>query len=298
MMALLATVNQGCSDEMEQAVAEGPKPLEIAAVMDGYNEENTKALITGTTFPASHVIGVKLLNSSGTAYDSKTYNNIKATSSGTGSSQTWSLASTIYLSNTAGKLYAYSPYADNTDLTAISMSTGSGLATNVKDYMYATAANVSQTATSASLTMNHALVAVSVILKNGTYTGAGSVTSLKWACAGAGQAGTLNAQTGAISSVTGGGSQFDAGLTSSATQSIRTSTTYTFLAVPTGTAGQPTFTVVMDGQTFTAKGANITMGKGKHYKYQLTMDGKTLTVSSVTVTAWSSQKAVTVKPTF
>ena len=70
------------------------------------------------------------------------------------------------------------------------------------------------------------------------------------------------------------------------------------MAVPTGTAGQPTFTVVMDGQTFTANGANITMAKGKHYKYKLTMDSKGLTVSSVTVTAWASQTAVTVKPTF
>ena len=298
LLTLLATMNMSCSDEIEQTVAQGSTPLEIAAVMDGYADEDTKALVTGTSFPASTAIGVKVLNSSGSAYDGQTYKNIKFTSTGTGSSQTWAGASTVYLSNTSGKVYAYYPWADNTDMTAIAMSTGSGLATSVPDYMYATAATVSQTSRTASLTMNHALVAVTVTLTKGTYTGTGTVTSLKWTCAGAGQGGTLNAQTGVVTGVTGGGTAFDSGLTSTATQAIGTSKSYTFMAVPTGTAGQPTFTVVMDGQTFTAKGANITMAKGKHYKYKLTMDSKGLTVSSVTVTAWASQTAVTVKPTF
>lgn len=293
LLTLIAGMNTSCSDEIEGEIPSEKAELKITADMGGYDKEDSKAIFTGTSFADGAHIGVYVLNSSGSAYDGQACTNLDYSVS----SSKWSCAKTTYLSATAGTVYAYYPYNSGWDIGAIAVTatTSPGGGT---DYMYATPKSVSQASTTAALTMNHALVAVKVSIKRGTYTGTGKVTALTWKCAGAGTGGTLNAKTGAISSPTGGSTDFNTGLTADNTYTITTTAKdYVFMAVPTGTAGGVTFNVTMDGKTFSVTSSSVTLAKGKQYQYVLQMDSKTMSLKA-TLTDWAAQTQENLKPSF
>ena len=64
----------------------------------------SKGLVTGTYLASGAAIGVTVLNTSGANYDGTVYNNIKLTSSGTSTSQTWAGASTVKYIPSCGQL--------------------------------------------------------------------------------------------------------------------------------------------------------------------------------------------------
>ena len=294
---ILAGAFTACDSESElpTAALNEKAPLKIDVKADGFEEEGTKAMFTGTSFANNTEIRVYVLNSSGAGYDGQATTNLKYTLSSSG----WGCGKTIYLSSTTGTVYAYYPYNSslaNPEAIAMTATTAPGGGT---DYMYATAKSVSQKAPTAALTMKHALTAVKVSIKKGTYKGAGKVTALTWTSDGAGTGGSLNAKTGAVSSVTGTGTVFNAGLTAESSYTITTTAKdYTFMAVPAGTSKALSFSVTMDGKTFTVNSAAVILGQGKLHQYILTMDAKTMTVSKVTLTDWANQTEEGLKPSF
>ena len=68
------------------------------------------------------------------------------------------------------------------------------------------------------------------------------------------------------------------------------------MAVRAGTSGPLSFTVNMDGQTYTAQSASVELKPGTKYNYTLEMNGVAMTVSSVTITDWIDKPVETVKP--
>lgn len=128
-------------------------------------EPASKAVITGETLPAEEAskgIGLFVTATDGGDYDGKTtgYSNVKYAYS----SEKWSAASPIYLSNTAGKLYGYFPYnVDAANLTAIPVVSS----LNGTDYLYATSQDVSFSNKSVNLQMNHALARLHLTIKKG-----------------------------------------------------------------------------------------------------------------------------------
>ena len=284
-----------CSED--DPLPQGGNPDDHALVIQtelNSMELHTKAMLTGTAFSSGAKIGVTMLNSTGGAYDGQTYNNIAYTYNGSA----WT-GSTIYLSPTAGKVYAYHPYdADRSNISAIALSATTGLASGGTDFMYATPANVTQTSRTATLVMKHALTAVSVTINRGTYTGTGTITGMTWTSSSAGTGGTLNATNGTINNPTGGGTTFNSGLTSSATTNVSNGSTYTFMVVPTATNAPVNFSVTMDGQTYTVSSGSIKMESGTKYAFTLTMDSKTMSVSGVTVNTWTTSDKGELKPSF
>ena len=267
----------GCTADLDEMTPEKAE-LSVTVQTADYQEES-KAIFTGTTL-TSGSIGLSMVRSSDDgAYDGKSYNNLQFTYS----SSKWSCSTPIYLSPTSGKVYAYYPYSSSASITAVPID----VSTN-NDYMYATAVNVSHTSTAAALTMKHALAAVTITVKKGTYTGTGSITACTWSSATAGKKASMNAKTGALSSITGGGEAFNTGLTSSSPLTVNTSgTAYTFLVVPTATAGKVTFNVTMDGKAYAVEASSITYTAGNRYNYNLVMDSKEMTLGGITVTGWS-----------
>lgn len=270
-MALLLT---GCSDEVGDSILRNPE-LMVSVTTDNYGDDS-KAIITGTSL-TSGSIGLSMLKGSDdSAYDGKAYNNLQFTYS----SSKWSCGTPVYLSPTSGKVYAYYPYNSSASITAVPID----VSTN-NDYMYATPVTVSQTSTSAALTMKHAIACVYVTIKKGTYTGTGTVTAFTWKSATAGTKATMNAKTGALSSISGGSNVFNTGVSSLAINT--TGNTYSFLVVPTGTAGAVTFNVTMDGKAYAVSTGSTTFSAGKRYNYTVVMDAKKMTIGGVTVTGWT-----------
>ena len=88
-MALL-WVLCSCTDELQlidNQSGEGFSNLSINVITE---QIESKGLVTDTYLPSGSAIGVTVLNTSGSNYDGTAYSNIKFTSSGTGTSQTWS----------------------------------------------------------------------------------------------------------------------------------------------------------------------------------------------------------------
>lgn len=286
--ALLAS---SCQDDVDVNVAKNdtPKELQIEVINEGISDQETKGLITGTTFPANSEIGLTVTGPSTETYDGQTYKNLLYKYSG----GTWSTTSKVYLTKTVGNVYAYYPYsASVTDITAVPID-----ASTDTDYMYAkTTANVSNTNPSATLGMAHAMTAVTVKVVKGNYTNTGTITGLTWKSSSAAKTAKMNAKTGGLTNITGANEVFDSGLTASNTTTLAAQTQYLFMAVPAGTSGPLSFTVNMDGQTYTAQSASVELKPGTKYNYTLEMNGVAMSVSSVTITDWVDKPVETIKP--
>lgn len=277
---LLASCSSELDTPLNEALGSGKTNLSINVVTENIE---SKGLVTDSYLASGAEIGVTVLNTSGGNYDGIAYNNIKFTSSGTSTSQTWAGASAIKLSATDGYCYAYYPYSSSvTDITSVPVASGQ------TDYMYAKSVTVNDKAKTAALSMKHALSAVTVTIKKGTYTGTGKVTAFTWTSPTAGTSAKMNAKTGALSSISGGGGSYNSGLSSSSTLTISTSgNSYSFVAVPTGTAGKVTFNLTIDGKTYTVQSNSLTFAAGSKYNFTVTVDAKQLSLSGVQVTAWT-----------
>ena len=242
----------------------------------------SKGLVTDTYLPSGSAIGVTVLNTSGTNYDGTAYSNIKFTSSGTGTSQTWSGASTVKLSATEGYCYAYYPYNSSaSSITAIPVTAGG------TDYLYATKQSVNDKSKTATLPMKHALAAIRFALKRGTYAGTGKVTAVSVASSALGSSGTLNATTGAVTAA-------NKGTAVSQSASLTLSTTaqnVDVVMVPSGSAGTITLTVTIDGKAYSTTVSSTTIAQGSCYTYTLTVNAGALALSGVKVGAWGYSSA-------
>lgn len=290
LMTMAALLAAACQND-EQPVDAGTHvvPVKIRTGVSVDAEAGTRALVTGTSFGDGESIGVTLKNSAGQAYDGIDYRNVQYTSSGTVPAQTWDAASTdILLSSTVGKAAAYYPYNSGTayaDITAIPVETAS-----VTDYMYSGwCGGLSNAAPTADITMYHAMAVVRVILKKGTYTGAGSVTALsatspQWATAG-----SMDATTG---EVTPTAAAKGLALTWAGTMTLNaTGEAIDLTAVCASDDNKAvTFTLTMDGNTYTATGTFGASGpeKGNIYTFTLTANATELIVGSVTINPWNT----------
>ena len=242
----------------------------------------SKGLVTDTYLPSGSAIGVTVLNTSGGNYDGTAYSNIKFTSSGTGTSQTWAGASTVKLSATEGYCYAYYPYSGTaSSITSIPVSAGG------TDYMYASRVGVNDKVKTATLSMKHALSAIRFSLKRGTYAGTGKVTAVSVSSAALGSTGTLNATTGAVTAANKG-----TAVSQSANLTLNSNVqNVDVVMVPSGTAGLITLSVTIDGKAYSTTVSSTTIAQGNCYTYTLTVNAGALALSGVKVGAWGYNSA-------
>ena len=275
-----------CTEELQlpdsQILAGGTTPLSINVLAN----PTTKALVDGNTLPAGK-IGVKLVDATGTTYDSQTYNNIFYN---TTDGNTWSVDADhkILLSATEGKAYAYYPYdaSESLDFTAIPISSAANPDEQI-DYMFGNeATGLKNSNPTANFTMSHAMSIVNFTVAKGTYTGSGTITSVTMKGNTASNTGTMNAVAG---SVTASNPGYEFTSTNSLTLG---SAKGKFIVVPSGTQSALDFKVVMDGQTYTASTAAVELENGQVYKYTLTMNSTGLAVSQVTVTPWGEPQNI------
>ncbi len=305
-------------------------PVSLAVNVGISMEPSTKAIIAGESFSNDDEVGVQVLKSSdGTIYESGALTNVKFSVS----DGNWSTDTPFYLTNTTGKIYGYFPYVDRTTLggaetnneifTTIPASLPATLTTgNETDFMYATPITdegslVSNSRSSASLTMNHAMAQISFLVYKENYPGAGSFTAFTIE-----DVNPLMTQYVIVNKtvdndlamniingeVTGG----EAGVISrtlAVARTLEVATTVplfpsdvaltlrsqvaakgtTTLVVPKGpiASGNVKFGFTVDGKSYYVNnGAEVTWEAGKQYIYKVKLSGTALVISSVTITDW------------
>ena len=286
---LMAGVLSSCEGDLGEEMHTGqvdkvPLSIHIAAG-EVQDYVATKDIVSGNALPIGSVIGLRVVDGGNSTYDGATYENVPYTFNGT----LWESGSDVLLSATPGTVYAYHPWKSGVNLSSVPLQTGGD------DFMYSTSASVDIKNPSATLSMKHVMAEVLVTLENNGYSGTGTVTGMTWVSASASGSGTLNAISGAVTASTPG-SLFDSGLSGSNTQSINTSTKYSFLVVPTKTNAAPTFSIMMDGASYSATGGEVEYKSGMRYSYKLVMRNKSLTVGSVSVEEWGTSDQGTLNP--
>ena len=255
-----------CNNELEDIRIPGDK-LSITASL---NEAESRAIIEGTSFAENSSVGLTL--------DGYSFNNIKYTATGTGVSQTWS-GSDMLLSEKTGTLYAYYPYSSTAnDITAVPLATASQT-----DYMYATpVSSISENNSVAALKFNHAMAVIRLTIKKGTYAaGSGNITSVSVKSDGLGTTGTLNAKTGAVTAT-----NTNTAVTQTVSKTL--GATVDAIVVPAGTSKTITFSVTVDGTTYTATSAAVALNKNNIYTYTVTLNSTFMEVSGVSIGAWTT----------
>lgn len=261
--------------------------LELSVTM---SQTQTKGLMTGTTFPDGSEIGIALCEENGKPYDNLPYSNVRFCAEGTGNSQQWTPETDVMLSTTKASLYAYYPYSsDITDIASIRIKADSDTQT---DWMYAVpVTEMNNRSNKASVNMRHALSAVRLSLKRGSYTGTGNVTAVSMHGNNMATEGRLDAKTGKISSITGTGTaispQISPIVLTSAFQDID------IIAVPTGSATSAEMKIVIDGTEFTLETSSFNLEQGKIAVFEATVDNSSINLSSVKIRDWTYTTAGT-----
>ena len=278
---LLATALTACNNEESFDMPDAGK----LSINVGVNHPTSRSLITAATLPDGDTgaIGVMLTDGDGTLTDYDVYTNVKFTGTTASGSQKWTGATDVLLTENPGTLYAYYPWKDGTDLSAIAIETASQT-----DYLYATpVTGISETKSNADVAMNHVLTNINLSFADGTYAGVGNITSVSVNGDGIATGGTFNAAQetpGFVAdSYTGVGDAI-------------TNTTATTLGgnaidimVVSNDAEKPiTIAATIDGVEYTATTTAVELAKGNSYQYTLTLNSTFMSVSKVSVTPWNN----------
>ena len=273
----ITTTLTACNETEDGIPTQASNKLSITV---GLNQPQSRAgIITANTLADGSTIGILLDDGAETDYDA--VDNIKFTASTQNAKQVWTPESDIVLSDTKGTLYAYYPYVQGTDLSAIPVETASQT-----DYLYATpVSNVNESNASVAVTMNHMLSNIKVSIARGTYVGDGNITNITIQSDGFATGGTFNAAqaTPAFTAVTGTGDE----ITRTVTATLGGTAT-DMMVVPTGTSKAVTFIATIDGVDYTVTSSDVELEEGNSYEYTLSLNSTFMSVASVAVTPWNT----------
>lgn len=277
-----------CTNEVENTVEEGTAPLSLNVSVA---EQDSRAIVEGTTLPDASLIGVAIKNNQGADYEGKGYTNVKYTVSGSSCTSD----TEIMLSATEAKVYAYYPYNEEvTDITQIPATIAADAAEQL-DYMYATynTGIVSNLAPNVSLTMNHALAGIKVGIKKTSGETDYSVQKVTVKSYGMAKSGKMNAKDGSFTDLVGAGDEFSQTVTMDLTTEYQNTDVMYFL--PTGKAATLRFVVTIAGTDYVVVTSSATLQQGNIYTYTLNFDNESveaaLNLGTVSVTAFKSSSA-------
>ena len=275
---------------------------------------NNEGPVMGTNLSDGDSLGISVYNAGNTGnYQGLTdadSHNLPWTFNGS----TWSATTPFFLQNSQADIYAYYPYsASASDMAAIEVAPG------YTDYLYGKSnTSVSKPAPTAQITLNHALSMISFTFTRTNYPGECKLNSILVKELPAN--GTMDLRSGSVSPSAAttdlavkyfNGGIYTSGIwnniTIPATGTIGNVTTgagnivtqapaFHTLVLPATTLPANTNTlraeVTIDGAVYTValnvqtENANK-WEAGKHYTYNLTLKGKELVVSTVTVNQWT-----------
>ena len=251
----------------------------------GVNHSTSRALITDATLPDGDAgaIGVMLSDGDGTLTDYDAYTNVKFTGATASGTQKWTGATDVLLTENPGTLYAYYPWKDGTDLSAIAIETASQT-----DYLYATpVTGISETKANADVVMNHVLTNINISFADGTYAGVGNITSISVSGDGIATGGTFNAAQETPGFVADSYTGVGDAITNTTTTTLG-GNAIDIMVVSNDASAPITITATIDGVEYTATTTAVELAKGNSYQYTLTLNSTFMSVSKVSVTPWNN----------
>ena len=268
---LLATCAafSACNDETESLSMTNRLKLSF-----GINRPDTRAIFTDATLPDASPVGVKL--------EEYSYTGLTYTGTTTGGKQTWTPNQDVVLTETSGTLYAYWPYSEAIDMTAIPVDM---TADDQTDWLYATpVSGIDEEHPTAEVVMNHALANINISVVKDDYVGEGKISSISVTSKGIAPKGTFNV----VQAVPGYTSFENEGKTITRTvNAVMEGTPTDIMVVPTGLSGSITFSIIIDNVEYAVATPVLTLEMGNNYQYTLTLKSTFLSVTSFTVQTWN-----------
>lgn len=288
-VAVILAASVSCSRFEEGLNNDGSEgsALDLSIMMYG---KETKGLITGNSLPEDSEVGLALYGTDGEVYDNLPYTNVMFTSTGNGTSQTWKPEIDVMLSASEAVLYAYYPYSSEvTDVMSIPVTASSEIQT---DYLYAApVSGLDNNSPKADITMHHALAAIRLSMKRGTYSGTGNVTSISVKGEGIATEGILNAMDGTISSASGTETEVSPSMEAFTLSSDLQGND--IIVIPASTGKSIEMKITIDGEEFSLTTSPVTLEAGKIAVYEATVNNAEISLSSVKIADWSYNAAGT-----
>ena len=243
----------------------------------------TKGMITERVLPDGSELCIGIFNPDGSNYMGKNYGHLYFKAENGPGTQIWKSSGQVLLGESEGVLYAYYPYSmySGGDIRHIFVEADSY---TQDDFMYAgpyTGLNMDNK--HVDITLKHALAAIKLTTRRGSYEGAGAIRSIGLGGYCGGYQGYFDVTQGKFTEVSTGGIIYP---TTSFNLSDGPNEQYIML-IPTGEPGDLMIRMTIDEVYYTKTIPNFMIEQGKITNLNLSVDKGKLTINSVTLSEWS-----------
>ena len=282
MLAAALFTAAACSPLEETHPGSGSREAELSVSVAAEGQQ-VKGMITDSMLPDGSELCIGLFNPDGSNYMGKNYGHLYYVAENGQGGQIWKTNGTVVLGESEAVLYAYYPYDSN----------GGGDIRNIPvkannfyqdDFMYAVpCTGLDADNRHANITMKHALAAVRLTTRRGTYDGTGSIRSIGVGGTAGGTSGYMDVTQGRFTKVTTGGTIYP---TTSFQLSDGPNIQHVML-IPSGSTGNLTVTMTIDDTIYNMTVPDVLLEAGKITQLEISVDKGRLTLSSVKVAQWS-----------
>lgn len=243
----------------------------------------TKGMITERVLPDGSELCIGIFNPDGSNYMGKNYGHLYFKAENGPGTQIWKPSGQVLLGESEGILYAYYPYSmySGGDIRHIFVEADSY---TQDDFMYAgpyTGLNMDNK--HVDITLKHALAAIKLTTRRGSYEGAGAIRSIGLGGYCGGYQGYFDVTQGKFTEVSTGGIIYP---TTSFNLSDGPNEQYIML-IPTGEPGDLMLRMTIDEVYYTKTIPNFMIEQGKITNLNLSVDKGKLTINSVTLSEWA-----------
>ena len=281
MLAAVFVTAAACSptDELPADTITDESELSISV----NTQPPTKGMITDSVLPDGSELCIGIFNPDGSNYMGKNYGHLYFKAENGPGTQIWKPSGQVILGESEGVLYAYYPYSmySGGDIRHIFVEADSY---TQDDFMYAgpyTGLNMDNK--HVDITLKHALAAIKLTTRRGSYEGAGAIRSIGLGGYCGGYQGYFDVTQGKFTEVSTGGIIYP---TTSFNLSDGPNEQYIML-IPTGEPGDLMLRMTIDEVYYTKTIPNFMIEQGKITNLNLSVDKGKLTINSVTLSEWS-----------
>ena len=281
MLAAVFVTAAACSptDELPADTITDESELSISV----NTQPPTKGMITERVLPDGSELCIGIFNPDGSNYMGKNYGHLYFKAENGHGTQIWKPSGQVLLGESEGVLYAYYPYSmySGGDIRHIFVEADSY---TQDDFMYAgpyTGLNMDNK--HVNITLKHALAAIKLTTRRGSYEGGGTIRSIGLGGYCGGYQGYFDVTQGKFTEVSTGGIIYP---TTSFNLSDGPNEQYIML-IPTGEPGDLMIRMTIDEVYYTKTIPNFMIEQGKITNLNLSVDKGKLTINSVTLSEWS-----------
>lgn len=281
MLAAVFVTAAACSptDELPADTITDESELSISV----NTQPPTKGMITERVLPDESELCIGIFNPDGSNYMGKNYGHLYFKAENGPGTQIWKPSGQVLLGESEGVLYAYYPYSmySGGDIRHIFVEADSY---TQDDFMYAgpyTGLNMDNK--HVDITLKHALAAIKLTTRRGSYEGAGAIRSIGLGGYCGGYQGYFDVTQRKFTEVSTGGIIYP---TTSFNLSDGPNEQYIML-IPTGEPGDLMIRMTIDEVYYTKTIPNFMIEQGKITNLNLSVDKGKLTINSVTLSEWA-----------